>query len=194
MKSNIVTKLNICVLQVRCFLSDFSWSVDMRLKHRKVVTDRDVSFWAITLMHPLYWVSPRKILYVSSLLCCAYVLLLFVIHQNGTSPSECRLSLCRRTKGHLWIEVCLEYYSLLIIEYISAFIQPVTLLFSLVRMYARLFVLTSRASIASLPCNKSRILVCAGCSSIWSRITRGLLYCIPAHVYLNILNFKTRVK
>ena len=46
-----------------------------------------------------------------------------VIHQNGTSPSECRLSLCRRTKGHLWIDFCLEYYSLDFMEYISAFVS-----------------------------------------------------------------------
>ena len=84
--------------------------------------------------------------------------------------------------------------AVLIMEYISAFALPVTLPFSHVNMYARLYILTTRASLASLPCSKSRILVCAGCSSIQSRITRGLLYCRPAHVYLNILNFKTRAK
>ena len=50
-----------------------------------------------------------------------------VIHQNGTSPSECRLSLCRHAKGHLWIEVCLEYYSLAYYEIHFASIQLITL-------------------------------------------------------------------
>ena len=50
-----------------------------------------------------------------------------VIHQNGTSPSECQLSLCCHTKGHLWIVVCLEYYSLAYYEIHFASIQLITL-------------------------------------------------------------------
>ena len=35
---------------------------------------------------------------------------LTVIHLNGTSPSEYRHPSCWHTKGHLWIEVCLNHY------------------------------------------------------------------------------------
>ena len=31
-----------------------------------------------------------------------------VINPNGTSPSECRHFICWHTKGHLWIEGCLN--------------------------------------------------------------------------------------
>ena len=110
-----------------------------------------------------------------------------VIHQNSTSLSECRNFSCWYTKGHLWIEVFPEHYSLAYYEIHSASIQLITLPhFCHVRMYARLSILTTHASIASLPCSNSRILVCAGCSYIYSRIIRGLLYCRPANVFLNI--------
>ena len=74
----------------------------------------------------------------------------------------------------------------LIMEYISAFIQPVTLPFSHVRLYSRLSLLTTRASFASILHSKWRILVFAGCSYVEARIICGLLYCRLANVFLNI--------
>ena len=114
-----------------------------------------------------------------------------VIHLNGTSPFECRDPSCWHTKGHLWIEVCPKHYSLVYHEIHSLTIHLVTLSFNHVEMYSRLSYYTTRASFASLGCYKSRILVFAGCSYTKPRITRRLLYCIPAYMSQTLKHKRT---
>ena len=62
-----------------------------------------------------------------------------IIHMNGTSPSECRNSLCWHTKGHLWIEGCLKHYRWAYYELHLSSIQLVIFTFEYVKCCTCLF-------------------------------------------------------
>ena len=67
-----------------------------------------------------------------------------VIYLNGTSPSECRHSLCWLTKGHLWIEGCLKHYRWACYELHSLSIQLSIFTFEYVNCCTRLCLYTTR--------------------------------------------------
>ena len=67
-----------------------------------------------------------------------------VIYLNGTSPSECRHSLCWHTKGHLWIEGCLKHYRWACYELHLSSIQLVIFTFEYVKCHTRLFLYATR--------------------------------------------------
>ena len=67
-----------------------------------------------------------------------------VIHLNGTTPSECRHSLCWHTKGHLWIEGLLKHYRWAYYELHLSSIQLVIFTFEYVKCCTCLFLYATR--------------------------------------------------
>ena len=89
--------------------------------------------------HVLIVVCVEDILEWWHLIYATSLIVPIVIHLNGTSPSECRHSLCWHIKGHLWIEVCLKHYRWAYYELHLSFIQLVIFTFKYVKCCMHLF-------------------------------------------------------
>ena len=87
---------------------------------------------------PPNWTNP------SSLFILFKIIKISVIYPNGTSPSECRHSLCWHTKGHLWIEGFLKHYRWACYELHSLSIQLAIFTFKYVNCCTRLCLYATR--------------------------------------------------